>query len=246
MNAMECSNPPPLSDDALSAVLDGAADRAALDHLAACPSCAARLAFARAAEGRLHARLRRFDCPPPDRLGEYHLSMLPADAERAIRSHLQTCARCQEELEQLRVFMLADDPDPIPASPPTFAPRPAPRPSRLRELVARLLPSPPTPALRGAPSRTRTYETDNGITVLLDAQPTAGGFVVTGQLLADDAAWEGSLVEARQNGALAATAALDDLAMFRIGPLAAAPAELRIASPAAESIVLPLLELEGL
>jgi len=241
---MECSSPPALSDDALSAILDGAAAESALDHLAACPSCAARVQEARQAERLLRARLRRFDCPPPDRLGEYHLSMLPADEERAIRSHLATCVRCQEELEQLRTFMLADDPEALPAPAPAFAAprRVERRPPRLRELVARLLPPAPSMALRGAATRTRTYEA-GGVTVLLDLQPSAGGVVVAGQLLADnEEQWAGALVEARQSGALVATAALDDLAMFRIGPLAAAPADLRIASPAGASFVIAALD----
>jgi anti-sigma factor RsiW len=242
---MECSSPPPLSDDAISAILDGLADPSALSHVSACPSCAARLRDAQQAEGRLHARLRRFDCPPPDRLGEYHFGMLPADAERATRAHLAACLRCQEELEQLRVFMLADDPEALPANPPApRALRPERRAPRLRELVARLLPAPAL-ALRGAASRTRAYEAGD-VTVLVTVEPSSGGALLVGQLLADDEEqWAGALIEARQGGALVATAALDELAMFRVGPLVAAPADLRIVSPAGASIAIVGVEFDG-
>ena len=56
---MLCSAPPPLTDDQLSAALDGEADQVVLDHLERCPSCTARLEQARRAERALAGRLYR-------------------------------------------------------------------------------------------------------------------------------------------------------------------------------------------
>src|SRR6188508_2992804 len=98
---MECSSPPPLTDDQLSAALDQAAAPDVIDHLAVCSSCAARLQAAQQAEQSLRSALYRWDCPPPQALAEYHLGMPSAEEQRAILRHLETCVRCSEEMAEL-------------------------------------------------------------------------------------------------------------------------------------------------
>jgi LmbE family N-acetylglucosaminyl deacetylase len=107
---MECSSPPPLTDDQLSAALDQIAAPDVIDHLASCASCAARLQAAQQAEQSLKSALYRWDCPAPQTLADYHVGRASADQERAIVRHLQTCARCSEEMAELVLFMRDEPP----------------------------------------------------------------------------------------------------------------------------------------
>src|SRR5262245_19268329 len=107
---MQCSSPPPLTDNQITAALDGEADPAALAHLAQCPSCSARLADARRFERRAQRRLYRWDCPSSQLLGDYHLGLVTPGDERTVRRHLAQCARCAEELEELRRFLVDGEP----------------------------------------------------------------------------------------------------------------------------------------
>lgn len=233
---MDCSLPPPLSDDQLSEALDGDTPPEVAAHLAGCPACAARLARASRIESSLRGSLYRWDCPAPERLGEYHLAMVSQEEQRAILRHLDDCPSCTAELETLSRFLAADDA-------PRAAPSPAARPptpprTRLRELVARLLPAAPVTALRGV--RSETFSAAAGATtIMLDVQRTPTGQVtVQGQVLDDTPErWTGALVELRQGGALVGTAAVDDVGGFHFTPLAAAPLELRITPAHGASIL---------
>ena len=98
---MECSSPPPLTDDHISAALDETAVPDVIDHLARCPACAARLEDARRVEYTLRSNLYRWDCPSPQRLAEYHLGNIAADEQRAFARHLEQCASCSEEIGEL-------------------------------------------------------------------------------------------------------------------------------------------------
>ena len=75
---MTCSLNSPLSEDTLSAVIDGLVDDETSAHLAQCPGCRARLEAARAVEHSLHTRLYRFDCPSSQELADYHLGFVAA------------------------------------------------------------------------------------------------------------------------------------------------------------------------
>src|SRR3712207_3339421 len=100
---MQCSSPPPLNDDQINAALDGDADPTVQAHLAECAGCAGRLAAARQFERQVRARLYRWDCPPPQQLADYHFGRVPPDDDRAIRRHLERCALCAAEVEDLRL-----------------------------------------------------------------------------------------------------------------------------------------------
>src|SRR5438045_503932 len=114
---MECSSPPPLTDDQLSAALDQAAAPDVIGHLASCASCAARLDAAQQAEQSLRSAMYRWDCPAPQALADYHIGRPSAEEQRAIVRHLETCARCSEELAELVLFMRDEAPRPVPAEP---------------------------------------------------------------------------------------------------------------------------------
>jgi len=222
---MECSSPPPLTDDQLSAALDQSAAPDVIEHLANCGACAARLQAAQLAEQSLRSALYRWDCPAPEALAEYHLGRPSAEEQRAIIRHLETCARCREEMAELVLFMRDDAPVAAPAKPSPV------RPVSRGWTLARLLPRAAVPALRGGTGAPLMFETDDGVTIFVELQPLAGGQTeLRGQLVADDQdAWTGALVELRQSGVLRATAVIDDLGTFRVAALPTQPTELQIA-----------------
>lgn len=229
---MDCSAPPPLSDDQISAALDGAAEPDMLAHLAACASCAARLAKAHAMEQQLHARLYRWDCPPPERLAALERGRLPADERQALAEHVASCPSCARELQDLRAFLAAADTLPaILAAPARSGPHGA---RRFAQPVQRQ----PGLALRGAGAAPLMAEAD-GVTIFVDAQPASGQrLVLQCQLVAGDLeAWEGALAELRQGGALVASAFVDDLGSFQLAGAPPGPSELRVASAGGPMLV---------
>ena len=237
---MECSSPPPLTDDQLSTALDQIATPDVIDHLAHCASCAARLDTAQQAEQSLRAALYRWDCPNPQTLAEYHLGRASADQQRAIVRHLEICARCSEEMAELVLFMRDDEPVAEPD-----APIPARGMAARGWWLARLLPRAPALALRGGAAGPLMFETADGVTIFLELQPVADGQTeLRGQLVADDQdGWVSALVELRQAGTLRATAAIDDLGTFRVAALPTQPTELRIARAGGRALLLPEFEL---
>lgn len=229
---MDCSAPPPLSDDQISAAIDGAAEPGVLAHLASCASCEARLAEARAMEQRLHTLVYRWDCPPPERLAALERGRLPAGERQALAEHVASCPSCTRELADLRAFLIDADAPAIAQPTPTRAPRSGAR--RFAQPVQRL----PGVALRGAGAGPLMAEVD-GVTIFVDVQLTGGQLLaLLCQLVADDlAAWEGALAELRQGGALVASAFVDDLGSFQLSGAPPGPSELRITPPAGTMIV---------
>jgi hypothetical protein len=245
---MDCSLPPPLTADQLSAAIDDDVAPSVIEHLARCASCAARLADAQQTEQALRSNLYRWDCPSPQVLADYHVGRVGTDADRAIRLHLPQCAHCREEIEMLRLFMLDEESEVQPAL------RVPAQPARRRPVagaptrgwsLARLLPRAAMPALRGAAAGPLMFEADGGVTVFLDAQPGAADQVALhGQLVADDQEhWTGALVEVRQAGTLRATASIDDMGGFSCDSLAALATELRITRPDGRMLLLPEFDL---
>jgi hypothetical protein len=237
---MECSSPPPLTDDQLSAALDQAAAPDVIAHLASCASCAERLATAQLAEHSLRSALYRWDCPDPQTLADYHLGRPSAEEQRAIVRHLETCARCSDEIAELALFMREEAPVAVMAEP-----SPARRPAGRGWSLARLLPRTPALALRGGPGAPLMFEADDGVTIFLETQPAAGGQTeLRGQLVADDQeGWAGALIELRQAGALRATAVIDDMGTFRVAALPTQPTELRATRADGRALLLPEFDL---
>jgi hypothetical protein len=237
---MKCRFPPPLTDDQISAALDGEANQSIRDHLMRCEDCAARLAQSRQIEQMLRSGLARWDCPTPQHLGDYHLGLVSQADSRAIARHLDSCARCSDEIEELRVFLTADTPARPPAQIRPMRPR-LPRPS---ELIARLLPPAPALAFRGATPEPIKAEAD-GVAIFLDVQPAAEEYaMLTGQVVADDLdRWVGALVELRQADVLYATATLDDLGSFSCGPIPIGSSDLRITPQRGRPLVVPAIQL---
>lgn len=209
---MQCQLPPPLSEDQISAAIDGAADSVVQDHVARCVGCAGRVIEAFRFEAALRQRLYRWDCPSPLRIGRYHVGEADADDARLVADHLLRCADCSAEVEDLRALLAATAPAvlPAPVSAPSFG-------ERVGAVLAQLLPRVPMLATRGVASAPLIAEAD-GLTMLFDFQPAGADRVtIVGQLSAlDQDRWTGALVVLRRDEGVCATAVVDDVGGFRI------------------------------
>lgn len=107
---MECIEPGAIHDEELLAYLVGESVRPVVaQHLTKCQHCSTQLADYRQIEIMLTSKLYRWDCPPNQVLGEYHLGLLRNDLAVAVRMHLNTCVFCSAEVKALSEF-LANDP----------------------------------------------------------------------------------------------------------------------------------------
>ncbi|MBO0778379.1 MAG: hypothetical protein J2P37_06075 [Ktedonobacteraceae bacterium] len=114
---MECSEPGMIRDEELIAYLEGEQVRPAVKrHLARCQRCASQLATYRRQHRLLAGKLYRWDCPPNQVLGEYHLGLLDEQQAAEVRQHVGACALCAAEVAGLVAF-LAQDSMPVTHSP---------------------------------------------------------------------------------------------------------------------------------
>lgn len=240
---MTCQLPPPLSDDQISAAVDGTAGDDVIRHVADCPYCAARVAAARHLESMLARRLSRWDCPPPLALGEFHLNLLNKQEAQAIREHISGCLRCQAELSDLAIFLENGLRNGAKIG------QPAEKRSRFARLhlpdllMGTVQAQRPALALRGTGDEPVIVEAD-GLTVFLKLEPRAGEPVLLGQLAGDDLEpWVGALVQVWQDGALRSTAEVDDLGSFRCEAIALQPFELQILAQGGATILVPEIHL---
>jgi anti-sigma factor RsiW len=247
---MECSLPPPITEDQISAAIDGFADADVQTHIAQCASCAARVTQAQMLEDVLKVKLNRWDCPAPQRLGEYVMGLVAARTEeRTIRLHIEDCARCKAEVEDLNVFLVSDN---VSVSASQKHPQPAvsrkhpERPSMFGQILARILPRTPALALRGAALGPIMAEAE-GTTVVLDVQPaTEGQVTILGQVIADDYdSWTGALVELWREGVIQATTTVGDTSSFNCGPFPAGSIQLAITPPVGRTLVLPNIDVSA-
>lgn len=236
-----CSNPPQLTEDQLSAALDGVVEPAVSDHLARCAWCAGRLHHARRLERRLAATLHRWDCPPPEHIRDYHLEYLSPSESSAIAAHLLVCPRCSTELAILQDFHASTT---KPTVRTTAAP-PAPR-RHAGALVAHVQPRPMGLALRRAAPHEPIIAEVAGNTLLIDTEAADGGLALIGHLVAGEPdRWFGALVELRRADRLLATALLDEGGGFRCTAVPPGPVTMRISAPDGLAIVVPELPLSA-
>ena len=244
---MPCSDPPPLDDETIDAALDGDMPPAVAAHLQHCTYCASRLEEARQFETALRGRLARWDCPPPEELGDYHLGLVPQARQRAIAAHLEECPRCSAEIEDLRVFLT----EAVPAQSRSEEAIPPARPehTRLRALVAQLLPRAlgfQLAGVRGAGDGPLIAQS-SAATIILDPQKIDPQAVrITGQI-ADEAGdqdrWDGALVEVRQADTLVVVAFVDEAGGFICAPIQRSTTDLRIVGADGTWIVVDAIDL---
>lgn len=237
---MTCQLPPPLSDDEISAVLDGSAEEGVIQHVALCPDCAGRVADARRLEAMLFRNLSRWDCPPAQALGDYFLHLMPGDDAQRVAEHVAGCAACQAELSELGAYLAGNSERTAPASNPPVGAQQRLLP---RMLLGAVLMRRPTTALRGSGDEPVIVEAD-GMTVYLRADTGAGRPVLLGQLAGDALAdWVGALVQLWQDGALRQTTEIDQYGSFRCEGFVLRLFELHIAARGGLTLLIPQISL---
>jgi len=206
---MECIISLPLTDEALSLALDGLADQETQEHLLRCPACSASLTNMRRFDVALQQRLRRFDCPSPQELADYHFGLLDTEQAAAVKQHLTQCPRCQNDLAVLIQFLnLSLDEDLvsdniIPSGIPHNVVRAHPA-----QIAGNL-------ALKGLDNEMSHDMKAGSAKVFLESKVIPQGIQLSGQVIDSQINWIGAIGEAWQNGQPHNISILDDMCEFK-------------------------------
>lgn len=232
---MKCINPPALSDEALSLALDGLADAKTLHHLDQCHACAERFARMRHFESALQTRLRRFDCPSPQDLTDFHAGMLEEAEANAIQNHLVDCPRCQAEIEMLVQFLdLPSDRATVPDNIiPLRSPRYVTKATRVETFGSLAL-----KGLKDEQDELSHDERSGSARIFLESKTVATGILVTGQVIDSEVDWKGAIAEVRQGGVTQQVKVLDDMSEFSFELLSSAPITISITSASGTTLVI--------
>jgi hypothetical protein len=232
---MTCITPPALSDEALSLALDGLADAKTQQHLDQCSGCAERLARMRHFESALQTRLRRFDCPSPQDLADFHIGMLEERDTEAVREHLVHCPRCQAEINMLRQFLdLPPETRPIPDNIiPLRAPRYVTRATRVETSGNLAL-----KGLKGDPDEHSYDERSGSARIFLESKAVGSGILLTGQVIDSQVDWKGAVAEVKQSGSTQQVRLLDDMSEFSFELSSSAPLTLSITASSGITLVI--------
>jgi hypothetical protein len=249
--AERCSWPVALDDLALIAAIDGEAGPEVMAHLRDCPYCSERARVFEDMQGLLRKQLFRMFCPTSEELAAYQQGLLNGDQRTLITEHLEDCPHCTREFNLLE--QLSRETLPARSPPPTNGTSAHTHndvlPSKLRQIAAKLLPSPAKPfadaygALRG-PSHTSqyAYHAEN-LQLTLGVQRVvsrADRRVIHGALELDDELYEvlsGATAHLSHNETLIRTAELDELGNFVLDDLAPGTYQLALRLPDREVIV---------
>jgi hypothetical protein len=239
---LQCSLPPPLTEDQLSAALDGTADAAVQAHVRDCPYCAERLAAARQLETTLNQSLYHWDAPSPDELADYVMNLLDPSARQRIDAYLQTSPSARAEVAQLSDYLNLDA---LPAKRARPESNKLPRFPSLDKIIAVLLPKKLQPALRGGLARGELTAQGRGVTVFIEYFSEGDACTITGQVIANEPGiWDGALAQLFVADTLTATALLESGGDFKFTKIAPSTYELRIASETHQVIVVHEVAIE--
>jgi anti-sigma factor ChrR (cupin superfamily) len=246
-----CSGPIALDDLALIAAIDGEAGPDVMAHLRDCPHCSERAHVFENMQGLLRKQLFRMFCPTSEELAAFQQGLLKVDQRALITKHLKECPHCTREFNLLE--QLAGEALPA-RSPPSANGKSAHEhngalPGKLRQIAAKLLPTPVKPlagaygALRG-PSQTSqfAYHAEN-LQLTLGVQRVVSRTdrrVIHGALELDDElhdAFNGATARLSHNETLIRTAELDELGNFVLDDLAPGTYRLALRLPDREVIV---------
>ena len=220
---MECSTPPALTDEELSATLDGEFDATIQQHLSQCPACAARLAEMRQMDMVFHS-LRRIECPSPQIIGDFHLKFLDDAQATLVQQHLASCPRCQDELAILKDFLELPTEEPIinPIIPlwDTESTHKATRVDTSGNL-----------ALKGQDDKSAHDVQAGSARIFLETSPTPKGYLLSGQVVDNEVSWGSGIVEFWQEKAVQQVGILDEMSEFHFEFTMAVPITLYITSP---------------
>jgi hypothetical protein len=245
-----CEWPVALDDLALIAAIDGEAGPDVMAHLRDCRYCADRAHVFEEMQGLLRKQLFRMFCPTSDELAAYQQGMLSGDQRATIAEHLKECPHCAREQKLLEQLTSETQPARSPPSSQGNGQLDHARPSKLRQIAAKLLDIPSARPFAGAygalrlPSQASqyAYHAEN-LQLTLGVQPVvsrADRRVVHGALELDDALYEsldGATAQLLHNDTLIRTAELDELGNFVLDDLAPGTYQLALRLPDREVIV---------
>lgn len=238
-----CSLPPPLSEEALTLALDGLADEAIQNHLAACSSCATRLQELKQFEAALMNRLARFDCPPAQTLTDYQFGMLGQTQAETIRHHLAQCPLCQDELSLLDPF-LNDDETVVQLKEVERDDAPnVIRPPRQVWQASEVEVTGTLQMARGLDDETVRTGRAGSATIYLEAELHQPGAHLKGQVVDATVDWEGALAELWQEGIMRRVRVLDDLCEFNFDLSDDSPVTLFITAVSGVTVAIEKLNL---
>lgn len=210
-----CQIPPELTEDELSALIDGEADPRSQEHIRQCPHCARRLSQAKQIEEGLYKAFYRRGCPASLELGQYHTHLLDNPERRDwIETHLRTCVRCRQDLQALRDAIDKEEEDMQRSVPDNIIAMPLPNSRRIV-----LFYEPEANArgnLRGNnPRLKRIVAKADSTTISLSFEDLPDDRLkVTAQLLSSDVDWRSGMVSVQQDAQTVAVCHLND---YRIG-----------------------------
>jgi hypothetical protein len=235
---MKCSTPPPLTDEEISAALEGELDARIQQHLDKCVYCTARLVAAQQFERTLNKQLYRLNCPQPDELSDYIVGMLADSRRRTIAHHLETCSLCQAEVTHLQSFL-----NPPKQEPRSNVSKKSPSPQRRFISPLRIQPSNQAGMTRSGVSRsqqkTELIAGADGVTVFLEIQQHGTEVRLTGQVMAEsDVSWGGALLELRRGDQLQAAVILEDVGEFTCENIPVGEYELRVTGEEGQQLLL--------
>jgi hypothetical protein len=173
-----------------------------------------------AIDALLSAALYRAACPPSDQLLLYQAGLLEAADTEAVTAHVQFCTQCRSDLALITA-------PPEAALGARLAAGLTTARERLRAILAPT-PASPAPALRGGPTRTRTYTAGAyQILIALIPAPAPGGLAqIEGQL--NGAPIAGGTAELLQGDDLLHNEPIDDLGFFAFDAVSAGAYTLRL------------------
>lgn len=199
----------------------------------------ARLQQLQKDEKTLFAHLFRTECPTPLELGEWFLKLVDAKSDQVIRSHLDICSHCEEELAAITAVVLN----------PTFQGVPAKRGTGILKRIIMKLEEllgdsqgqmALVPGLRGNSWSSVCYAGGDYLLSLTKQQTMSGGALI-GSILATDLTGHAAL---KQGTTVVYEVALTESATFSFDDINPGFYELVIATPDAELIV-PELHIES-
>lgn len=210
-----------LSEIDFERILAGEAPQEIVQHVRSCAVCRQRVLTLARQEMSFRALLYRATCPTSEELAHWLMGWLPDDAATQIRTHLDTCVECQEEVEsQAEILRL-----PLRTVPPAD--------EAARRIVATLVePSAlngysvpkSTLALRGASATAgRRYQAEDiMITIDVEHRP-AERYNIVGLMVTDVGEigqFEGSQARLVRAGTIVAQTPVDDLDTFSFARIA--------------------------
>jgi hypothetical protein len=227
---MECNNPPALTDEELSAILDGVFDDTIRDHISRCPACAGRLAEMRQMD-TLFSHLHRFECPSPQQIADLHLGYLDAGQAQVVRQHLETCPRCQDELAQLRDFLESQSEEPVTNIIPLWDAEGTYNRATRVDVSGNL-------ALKGLDDKSSHDVQAGTARIFLETSRVPKGYFISGQVVDGQVSWIGAAVELWQEKTLRQVGILDETSEFHFEFTTALPVTLYITAASGETLAI--------